>query len=81
MAYIRLIPEEEAEGRLALLYEQARKRAGKVFQIVQCMSLAPHQLQASIALYRAILFGESPLTRAQREMVAVVVSKANGCHY
>ncbi len=81
MAYIKLISEEDAEGRLARLYDQARKRAGKVFQIVKCMSLAPHQLEASMGLYRAVMFGESPLTRAQREMIAVVVSKINGCHY
>ncbi|GIV02423.1 MAG: peroxidase [Armatimonadetes bacterium] len=81
MAYIKLISEEDAEGRLARLYDQARKRAGKVFQIVKCMSLAPHQLEASMGLYRAVMFGESPLTRAQREMIAVVVSKVNGCHY
>ena len=32
-------------------------------------------------LYRAIMFGESALTRAERELLAVVVSCANDCHY
>jgi alkylhydroperoxidase family enzyme len=45
------------------------------------MSLAPRQLRASMAIYREVMFGESPLTRAQREMLAVVVSRANDCHY
>jgi uncharacterized peroxidase-related enzyme len=32
-------------------------------------------------LYLDIMFGRSPLSRAQREMIAVVVSVANGCQY
>jgi uncharacterized peroxidase-related enzyme len=81
MPYIRIVSEEEAEDELAVLYEQARGRAGKVFNIVKMMSLAPRQLRASMAIYREVMFGESPLTRAQREMLAVVVSRANDCHY
>ena len=81
MTYIRTIPEEEAEGDLARLYAEARARVGKVYNIVRCMSLAPEQLESSINLYRALMFGPSPLSRAQREMIAVVVSKINQCHY
>jgi hypothetical protein len=32
-------------------------------------------------LYRSLMIGKSPLTRAQREMIAVVVSSANACRY
>ena len=32
-------------------------------------------------LYRVLMYGKSPLTRIQREMVAVTVSAANECHY
>ncbi len=38
-------------------------------------------LKGHLALYRAILFGESGLTRAEREALAVTVSYANDCHY
>jgi hypothetical protein len=31
--------------------------------------------------YGTIMFGTSPLTRWQREMLAVVTSKANDCFY
>jgi len=27
------------------------------------------------------MFGDSPLSRAHREMIAVVTSQANDCHY
>ena len=79
--WIRVLSEAEATGAVAAHYEAARKRAGKVFEIVKIMSLRPAQLDASMALYRVVMFGESGLTRAERELLAVVVSAANHCHY
>ena len=38
-------------------------------------------LRAHLSLYRAIMHGDSPLSRAQREMIAVMVSARNQCHY
>ena len=32
-------------------------------------------------LYRELMYGPGPLSRVQREMIGVVVSAANGCHY
>jgi len=38
--------------------------------------------RASTQLYVELMLGsDSGLTRSQREMIAVVVSRANGCHY
>ncbi|MDX1577433.1 MAG: carboxymuconolactone decarboxylase family protein [Gemmatimonadota bacterium] len=34
-----------------------------------------------MALYRKLMFGPSPLDRAEREAIAVVVSALNGCFY
>jgi uncharacterized peroxidase-related enzyme len=81
MAWIRQVSDHDAEGALRAHYDAAVKRAGKVWNIVRIMSVNPEVLEASMAQYRAIMFGESPLSRAQREMLAVVVSAANGCHY
>ena len=49
--------------------------------ILACHGLNPTVQRAHIALYRAIMFGESPLSRLEREAVAVCVSAANNCHY
>jgi alkylhydroperoxidase family enzyme len=81
MAWIRTVPEGGAEGELQAHYDAAVKRAGKVFGIVRLMSPNPAVLEASMDLYRAIMFGPSPLSRRQREMMATVVSAVNGCHY
>jgi len=52
-----------------------------VWNIVKIMGLRPHQLEASMAMYRAIMFGESGLTRAERELLATVTSSENACFY
>ena len=81
MAHIRLTQDDEAAGRLAQAFAAARQRAGRVYGIVRTMSPNPAVLDASMALYAAMMKGPSPLSRGQREMLAVVVSRANDCHY
>jgi alkylhydroperoxidase family enzyme len=81
MAHLRLIDVEGATGLLKAEYEAAVERAGKVFNIVKAMSLRPGVLKRSMALYREIMFGPCGLTRQERELLAVVVSRANDCHY
>ena len=81
MPYIQLIGENEATGLLREEYDAAVERTGKVFNILKAMSLNPAVLQRSMQLYREIMFGPSELTRVERELLAVVVSRANECHY
>ncbi len=81
MPFLRLIDVDEATGLLAEEYEAAIGRAGKVFNVVKAMSLRPSVLRESMRLYRAIMFGESGLSRQERELIAVVVSRENDCHY
>jgi alkylhydroperoxidase family enzyme len=79
--HIRLIGEDEADGLLEEEYEAAVKRAGKVFNILKAMSLNPPVLKASMELYQAIMFGESGLSRRERELLATVTSAQQNCHY
>ena len=81
MTYLRLIDERDATGALREEYDAAVERAGKVFNIVKAMSLNPAVLKASMELYRQIMHGPSELSRAERELLATVVSSANRCHY
>jgi uncharacterized peroxidase-related enzyme len=79
--FLKLIEEGEATGALKREYDAAIKRAGKVFNVVKAMSLRPGVLRRSIELYREVMFGPSGLSRVERELLAVVVSAANDCHY
>jgi alkylhydroperoxidase family enzyme len=81
MAYIHKVPVNEATGKLKTIFDDAIQRAGKVFQIVHIQSLNVDALSASMAMYMAIMFGPSPLSRRQREMIATLVSRLNHCHY
>ncbi len=81
MPHLRLIDEGEATGALRSEYDAAIGRAGRVFNIVKAMSLNPAVLKASMGLYREVMFGPSELSRPERELLAVVVSRANDCHY
>jgi alkylhydroperoxidase family enzyme len=81
MAWIRTVEEGEADGEVRRHYEAATRRAGKVFGIVRLMSPNPAVLGSSMSQYLAIMKGPSPLSRRRREMLAVVVSRVNGCHY
>jgi alkylhydroperoxidase family enzyme len=81
MPWIKQIPIEEATGLLKEQFDAAMKRAGRVWHIVHIMSLNPRLLRDSIAFYATAMMGESPLTRVQRETLAVVVSFENHCHY
>jgi alkylhydroperoxidase family enzyme len=81
MPWIEVISLENARGALKKEYKAALKRAGRIWHIVSIMSQNPRTLKSSMDLYSAVLFGRSPLSRSQREMLAVVVSAANECVY
>jgi uncharacterized peroxidase-related enzyme len=81
-AWIEMISEDEAEGELAELYEQERiPETGVVDNILKVHSLLPETLRDHAQLYRTLMFGKNGLSRPEREMIGVVVSVANKCHY
>ena len=81
MPWIKQVPVEEATGLLKRQFDAALKRAGRVWHIVHIMSINPRMMRDSIVFYATAMMGESPLSRVQREMLAVVVSCENNCHY
>lgn len=81
MPYIEQVPVGEATGFLRKMFDDALERAGRVWHIVHVMSQNPRAMDASLKFYGAVMFGPSPLSRRQREMLAVVTSKANDCFY
>lgn len=81
MAWIEIVSSADATGMLKQLYDQAIKRAGKLWNIVSIMSQNPAAMKSSMEFYGTIMHGPSPLSRAQREMLATVVSAENHCVY
>ena len=82
MAWIDTVPLRDASGLLRKLYDDAVRRAGKVFNVLRIQSLRPHTLRTSVQLYSEVMRSpRSPLSRVHREMLATAVSSANACHY
>jgi uncharacterized peroxidase-related enzyme len=81
MAWIRVVPEAEAEGALKEAYGRVQARRGKVANVIAVSGLLPELMERGLDFYLALMFGRHKLPRSQREMVAVEVSRANGCAY
>ena len=81
MAHIPYVDEGAAEGLLAKLYRMYGGEKGGVDNILRIHSLNPRSLQVHHDLYRHLLYGPSDLSRIDREMIGVVVSRVNSCHY
>jgi len=73
--------KDEAEGELERLYERIAPGDQPLDNILAVHSLHPRSLADHFALYKTIMYGAGPLSRRERELVAVAVSSANDCHY
>lgn len=81
MPWINVIDEDEAEGKLREVYEEVRKRRGKIANVMKIHSLNPQALIDHLNLYLTIMFKTRELKREEKEMIAVYVSKLNNCIY
>ncbi len=81
MPYIRIISEDEAEGDLFKVYDEIQRTRGRVANVLRIQSLRPKGLRTHLDLYMDTVFGKGPLSRRQRELLAVVVSAVNDCAY
>ncbi len=72
MAFIKMVPPEELP--------EAR-RVPDDDNIIQIHSIHPQTMRHHYDLYIELMRRAGPLSRTQREMIAVVVSSENKCHY
>jgi uncharacterized peroxidase-related enzyme len=76
------VPSEQTLPEdIQAIFAEMRAKPGFVPNVYQAYSLRPQQLRGFIALYDAIMAGDSGLTKAEREMIAVAVSAQNHCFY
>jgi uncharacterized peroxidase-related enzyme len=66
---------------LRVLFAKARERLGFVPNVFRVYAFRPERLGAWFAHYRLLHRASEQLSAADREMIAVVVSAANGCLY
>jgi len=76
------VPDEaDLPEDLQALFRSARERIGFVPNVFRVYSFRPERLSAWFRHFRSVMEGTPGLTGAEREMIAVVVSMANGCLY
>lgn len=82
MSWIETVPDGEAQGELAELYERVRDPVGGgVDHVMSVHSLHPAGLRAHFELYSSAMRSTASLRKVERELIALVVSRMNGCHY
>lgn len=72
MAFISYVPEEQIPEP---------DRVPDRDNILRIHGVHPHSMRLHYDLYIELMRGPSPLSRVQRELLAVVVSAVNRCHY
>lgn len=81
MAWIHIIDDPETGSELHQIYQDQHRHAGAVANILRVHSLAPKALAAHLELYQAAMHSRGELNQRDRELIAVVVSRANSCEY
>ncbi|MXU64578.1 peroxidase-related enzyme [Oceanomicrobium pacificus] len=62
-------------------FDLCAEKLGLVPNVLRAYAHDIAQLDGFTALYNALMLGDSPLSKLEREMIAVVVSAENHCHY
>ena len=82
MAWIETPREDGWHGELADIYAQIVDREHeRVDNIFQIHALKPQAMSAHNALYTSAMSGTGSLRKVERELIALIVSDINGCHY
>ena len=83
MASIRLIPEEEATGKVKEIYADTMGTHGIDFvpNMYKAMAAKPGYLEANWNKIKSIMQAPGLLDRLTREIIALAVSAVSGCEY
>ncbi|GAB4324089.1 MAG: hypothetical protein Kow0074_16770 [Candidatus Zixiibacteriota bacterium] len=81
MAFIGYISYSDGSPELQRLYREYGGRDRCPANIIRISGVNPRVMEGHVKLYRAIVTADSPLSRHRQEMIAVVVSALNKCHY
>jgi uncharacterized peroxidase-related enzyme len=81
LAWLHVPAEEDVPAEVKELWETPLEKLGFVPNVLRAFALRPGHLLRWWSYYDELMRGESGLTKAQREMIAVVVSATNRCHY
>ena len=81
LSWLAVPRAEDVPDEVVELWQKPLEKLGFVPNVLRVFALRPAHLLAWWQYYDELMRGESGLSKAQREMIAVVVSALNRCHY
>ena len=83
MSTVKMVPEDEATGRVKEIFEEIKESLGIDFvpNMYKVMATKPSFLDANWHRVKAIMVEPGKLDRLTREIIAVAVSAVVGCEY
>lgn len=81
LSWLEVPRDDEVPDEVRELWAVPLEKLGFVPHVLRIFALRPDHLLRWWHYYDELMRGESGLTKAQREMIAVVVSVQNRCHY
>ncbi len=81
MSWIKTMKPDKATGGIKKVYDKILKERGHLANIFMAQGLEPDVLEDHLNMYVHLMIDPGPLSREEREMIAVVVSAANRSAY
>lgn len=81
MSWLRIPEEGSLPPEVRVLHAPSREKLGFVPNVLRNFALRPSHLLSWNEHFEELMKGDSGLSRAEREMIGVVVSVANECRY
>jgi len=81
ICWLTIPAEESLDEDLQKLFARAREVVGFVPNVFAAYVIRPEHFRRWFSHFRELMQGESELSAAEREMIAVAVSAENGCLY
>ena len=75
------MPAGELTPQLQAYFDKCQEKLGFVPNVLKAYAFDPVKLQAFIDMVDDLMLGDSGISKLEREMIAVVVSAVNHCHY
>lgn len=78
------LPEKTGEAlgpAMERYFARCEEKLGYVPNVLRAYAFAPEKLEAFVAFYNDLMLADSPLSKLEREMIAVAVSAENRCYY
>ena len=78
---LKLPDQRRLDPAITALFEKFKEKIGFVPNVFRSYTLRPSRLEHFRKYNNELMLGDSGLTWLEREMIAVVVSSVNHCHY